>query len=207
MQARGDGRAVLRKAWDRFEGRSRHGPGAFAFTLVDLRSWLHVLRIVHYYNYSHVRPRARAAIGDGARIAPNVSFRNGERIRIGPHAHVGAHCSLWAGDATGHITLGEYALLGPEVFITASNYRIEAGTPVMEQPKTESDVVIGRDVWLGARVIVVAGVEIGDGCVVGAGSVVTKSLPPGVIAAGNPARIIGERSATPVTSGDGLAVP
>jgi acetyltransferase-like isoleucine patch superfamily enzyme len=84
-------------------------------------------------------------------------------------------------------------LLGPEVFITASNYQIKPGTPVMNQPKLERDVVIGDDVWLGARVVVVAGVEIGDGCIIGASSVVTRSIPAGSIAVGNPARIVGQR--------------
>jgi acetyltransferase-like isoleucine patch superfamily enzyme len=54
-------------------------------------------------------------------------------------------------------------------------------------------VVIGDDVWLGARVMVVAGVEIGDGCIIGASSVVTRSIPAGSIAVGNPARIVGQR--------------
>ena len=84
-------------------------------------------------------------------------------------------------------------MLGPEVFITASNYQIEPGTPVMDQPKLECDVVIGDDVWLGARVMVVPGVEIGDGCIVGASSVVTRSIPAGSIAVGNPARIVGQQ--------------
>jgi acetyltransferase-like isoleucine patch superfamily enzyme len=109
---------------------------------------------------------------------------------------VGAQCSIWAGDSVGRIRLGRHALLGPEVFITASNYQIRPGTPVMNQPKVEKDVLIGDDVWLGARVVVVAGVEIGEGSIVGASSVVTKSLPAGSIAAGNPAKIIGQRSET-----------
>ena len=63
----------------------------------------------------------------------------------------------------------------------------------MNQPKLERDVVIGDDVWLGARVMVVAGVEIGDGCIIGASSVVTRSIPAGSIAVGHPARIVGQR--------------
>jgi acetyltransferase-like isoleucine patch superfamily enzyme len=151
------------------------------------------LRIVHYYNYSHVRPRRLADIGPGVRMAPNVSLANGERIKIGAFSHIGAHCSIWAGDSVGRVTLGRHVLLGPEVFITASNYETEPGTPVMDQPKVERDVVVGDDGWLGARVMVVAGVEIGDGCIIGASSVVTRSLPAGSIAVGNPARIIGQR--------------
>ena len=161
---------------------------------VDPRAWLHLVRLVHFYNYSHVSEVRRARLGPGVRMAPNVSLRSGERIEIGARAHVGAYCSLWAGGTSGRIILGEDALLGPEVYITASNYGTARGEVVMNQPREEADVVIGRDVWLGARVIVLPGVTVGDGCVVGAGSVVTRSLPPNAIAVGAPARIVGERS-------------
>jgi acetyltransferase-like isoleucine patch superfamily enzyme len=165
----------------------------FGLSLLDPRPWFHLFRLVHYYNYNHVRPRRLADIGPGVRMSPTVSLRNGERIKIGAYSHIGANCSIWAGDSVGRITLGRHALLGPEVFITASNYQTAPGTPVMDQPKLERDVVIGDDVWLGARVMVVAGVEIGDGCIVGASSVVTRSIPAGSIAVGNPARVVGQR--------------
>lgn len=162
----------------------------FLRSLIDPRSYLHWLRLLHYWNYAHVTPRRRARIGPGVAMAPNVSLRNGERIEIGARAHIGEGCALWAGDSSGRIVIGEEALFGPQVFLTASDYRYEPDTPVMRQPRIEGDVVIGRDVWLGARVIVLAGVTVGDGCVVAAGSVVTRSLPPGAVAAGAPARIV-----------------
>ena len=65
--------------------------------------------------------------------------------------------------------------------------------PVMDQPKRERDITIGRNTWIGARVIVVAGVSIGDGCIVGAGSVVTQSIPPDSVAVGVPARVVKKR--------------
>jgi acetyltransferase-like isoleucine patch superfamily enzyme len=162
-------------------------------SVLDPRPWLHVLRLVHYYNYAHVSQVRRARIGPGVAMAPNVSLRAGERVEIGARSHLGERCALWAGDSSGRIVLGEDALLGPDVYITASNYRTRAGEVIMGQPREEADVRIGRDVWLGARAIVLPGVTIGDGCVVGAGSVVTRSLPPGAIAVGAPARIVGER--------------
>jgi acetyltransferase-like isoleucine patch superfamily enzyme len=165
--------------------REKHRALGFGVSLLDPRAWFQLLRLVHYYNYSHVTP--------GVRMAPNVSLANGERIKIGAYSHIGARCSIWAGDSVGRITLGRHALLGPEVFITASNHQTEPGTPVMDQPKVERDVVIGDDVWLGARVMVVAGVEIGDGCIIGASSVVTGAIPAGSIAVGNPARVVGHR--------------
>lgn len=166
----------------------------------DPRSYLHVFRLIHYYGYSHVRPRLRLQAGRGTGIAPNVSLRNGERIRIGKGSHVGERSFLWAGDATGRIDIGDHVSLAPGVFITASDYQFVAGVPFAEQPKRERDVRIGDDVWLGAGVVVTAGVFIGNGCIIGAGAVVTKDIPAGSIAAGVPARVIGVRSA-PSASG------
>ena len=72
-------------------------------------------------------------------MAPNVSMMNAERIRSA-YSHIGARCSLWAGKSVGRIALGHHALLGPEVFITAANYRLDPGTPIMDQPMDERDV-------------------------------------------------------------------
>lgn len=161
---------------------------------LDPRSYLHVFRLIHYYGYSHVRPRARMTMGEGSAMAPNVSLRNGERISIGRGCHVGERCFLWAGDSTGRIEIGDHVSLAPGVFITASDYRFERGRPFREQPKDEKDIKIGNDVWLGASVVVTAGVTIGDGCIVGAGAVVTRDLPENSIAVGVPAKIVRERA-------------
>lgn len=159
----------------------------------DPRSYFHLFRLIHYYGYSHVRPRRRLQAGEGTGIAPNVSFRNGERIRMGRGCHIGECCFLWAGDTTGRIEIGNHVSLAPGVFITASDYRFVVGRSFREQPKRELDVRLGNDVWLGAGVVVTAGVTVGDGCIVGAGAVVTRDLPSGCIAAGVPARVIGQR--------------
>jgi acetyltransferase-like isoleucine patch superfamily enzyme len=165
----------------------------FFASLFDPRSYLHGLRMLHYFSYSHVRERGRMRVGHGTGLAPNVSLRNGARITIGEHSHIGERCYLWAGDSTGRIVIGSRVSLAPEVFITASDYRFVAGRPFRSQPKRERDVVIGDDVWLGARVVVTAGVTIGDGCIVGAGAVVTRDLPSGSIAVGIPARVVSQR--------------
>lgn len=162
-------------------------------SIVDPRTYLHALRLLHYYGYSHVRPRRKLNLGEGVRMAPNVSIVNGERIAIGAHSRIGAHCYLWAGDTTGRITIGDGCLFAPEVFLTASNYGLDPGVHFRAQPRDEQDVVIGNEVWLGARVFVGPGVTIGDGCVVAAGAVVTGSLPPNSIAAGVPARVVRTR--------------
>lgn len=156
-------------------------------------TWVHPFRLLHFYGYSHVLPRRKLTLGQGATIAPNVSLRNGERISIGAGSKIGERASLWAGDGSGRITIGRNCRFGPEVFVTASDYGLLPDREIAYQERDEKDVVIGDDVWLGARAFVAAGVTIGDGCVVSAGSVVTKSLPAGSVAVGVPARIVRRR--------------
>jgi len=162
-------------------------------SFLDPWTWLHLVRLVNHASYDHARPRRRIRRGDDVRISPTASFRNGERISLGSRCHVGDRCSLWAGDTSGRILVGEDALLGPGVFVTASNYVVPRGQPVIGQPHDEHDVRIGARTWLGANVVVLPGVDIGDGCVVGAGSVVSRSLPAEVVAVGVPARVVRER--------------
>jgi acetyltransferase-like isoleucine patch superfamily enzyme len=178
--------------------------GRVAATVFDPGTYLHPLRLLHFYGYSHVRPRRKVTLGVGATIAPNVSIRNGERIAIGAGTKVGERAYLWGGDDSGEIRIGEQCRIGPEVFITASDYGLLPDQPIALQERNERDVTIGNDVWLGARVFVGAGVTLGDGCVVSAGSVITRSLPPGSIAVGVPARIVRRREDYASTAaGDG----
>jgi acetyltransferase-like isoleucine patch superfamily enzyme len=153
--------------------------------------------LVNFYAYAHVEERRLLTAGPGLRMSPSVSLRNGERITIGRGVHIGERSCLWAGNQGGRISLGDKALLGPEVYITASNYGTAWGTPVMDQPTVEADVIIGDDVWLGVRATVVAGVTIGSGAIVAAGAVVTKDVPSGAIVGGVPARLIGWREGFP----------
>ncbi len=162
-------------------------------TLFNFKTYLHLFRILHYYNYSHVGPVSKIKLGSGSSLAPNVSLRNGERIEIGDDCHIGERAYLWAGDKTGRIIIGNNVSLAPEVYITASDYRFEKGKPFRYQRKNERNVRIGNDVWLGVRVVVTAGVTIGNGCIIGAGAVVTKSIEANSIAAGVPAKVLKQR--------------
>ncbi len=178
------------------ERRNRSGAaralGVLA-SVLDPRLWIHPFRLLHYYNYSHVAQRRRLTCGAKVWIAPNVSFRNGERITLGDRVQIGERCGLWAGDISGRIIVGAHSTFGPDCYLTASDYGTAAEARVVDQPKRERDVVIGEEVWLGTRVIVTAGVTIGRGCIVGAGSVVTRDLPEMAIAVGVPARVVGMR--------------
>jgi len=86
---------------------------------------------------------------------------------------------------TTEVTIGDNALIGDETVILDNDYHGVPGAQTKSAP-----VRIEPNVWLGTRVIVLRGVTIGEGSVVGAGSVVTRSLPPRSFAAGVPARVV-----------------
>lgn len=163
--------------------------GAF----LDPRAWAHGAKLLNYYNYSHVAPLRRLERGPGCAISPNAAFSNPERIRLGARVSLGARCTLWAGHAHGRIEIGDDVLFGPDVLVTAANYRFDDGHPVTAQAMDEADVTIGADAWLGAKVTVLPGARIGAGAIIGAGAVVRGEIPAMAIAVGLPARVVGHR--------------
>ena len=89
------------------------------------------------------------------------------------------------------VTIGHRCLFGPNVQIYAATHPTDTATRAsgLEYGKP---ITIGNDVWVGGNVVICPGVTIGDRSVIGAGSVVTKNIPAGVVAAGNPCRVIRE---------------
>lgn len=87
------------------------------------------------------------------------------------------------------IVVGEDTIIGAEAMIMDTDFHVRAadGTWVVADPGHAEPIRIGRGVFIGARAIVLKGVTIGDGAVIGAGAVVTRDVPPGALAAGNPA--------------------
>lgn len=132
-----------------------------------------------------------AECGTGVNVHRGASFGSGRNVRAGNHANLGLNVLI---NGRGGVFLGEHVLMGPDIIIyTGTHTFADPNTPIQRQPMQYAPVKIGRDVWLGARVIVLPGVTVGDGCVVGANSVVTNDLPPYTIAAGSPARVIKQR--------------
>lgn len=91
----------------------------------------------------------------------------------------------------GRITIGDDVQIGPNVQLLTATHPLEAG-PRRDKWEGSAPIAIGDNVWLGGGVIVCPGVTIGPDTVVGAGSVVTKDLPAGVLALGSPARVVRE---------------
>ena len=88
-----------------------------------------------------------------------------------------------------HIYIGEHTMIGPNCVLATANHLI---LPELREKAYQYNlpIRIGRNCWLGAGVIVVPGVTIGDNTVIGAGSVVTKDIPANVVAVGNPCHVL-----------------
>ncbi len=159
-----------------------------------------MMRLDRLYDFNHTRPTEMdkreamlkemfAEIGEGCYIEPPFHANH-----AGYHVHFGdyVYCNFGVTmvDDT-HIYVGDYTMLGPNVVIAT------AGHPILPELREKvyqynMPVHIGRNCWLGAGVIVLPGITIGDNVVVGAGSVVTKDIPSNVIAVGNPCHVLRE---------------
>lgn len=126
------------------------------------------------------------ALGAEAWIEPPFYCDYGTQIRLGPSVFVNFGAVFLDCAA---ITIGEKAQLGPNVQLLAADHPRDAAARAAG-PELARPVTIGARAWLGGGVIVCPGVSIGADTVVGAGSVVTRDLPSGVVAAGNPCRVI-----------------
>ena len=152
------------------------------------------------YDYNQTRPSEQekrtnllkemfAEIGENCYIEPPFHANFG-----GHHCHFGknvyANYNLTAVDDT-HIYVGDNTMIAPNVILASAAHPLDPEER-RKGYQYNQPVHIGKNCWLGAGVIVVPGVSIGDDTVIGAGSVVTKDIPSGVVAVGNPCRVIKE---------------
>jgi maltose O-acetyltransferase len=138
--------------------------------------------------------RIFSACGEGVIVKQHAYFGDGHTLRVGNRAQIGMNSRI-----DQEVSIGDDVVMGPDVVIMTVGHEYKSvDIPVNQQGATvRKPVSIGRDVWIGTRVIILPGVHIGDGCVIGAGSVVTKSLPPMSVAVGIPAKVIRKRGERP----------
>lgn len=124
--------------------------------------------------------------GHDIKVSRNVRFGSGKNVVIGSYSGLNVGC--WIGNDT---IIGNDVMFGPEVSILSGGHNFErTDIPMREQGATpRKPVVIGDDVWIGTRVIILPGIQIGSHSIIGAGSVVTKDVPEYAVVAGNPATI------------------
>lgn len=107
-------------------------------------------------------------------------------VIIGDHTRIGLHNTI-----IGPVTVGSHVNLAQGITITALNHNFENPEQrIDEQGVSTKDVVIGDDVWVGTNAVILPGVTIGEHCVIAAGAVVTKDVPPHSLVAGVPAKVI-----------------
>lgn len=138
---------------------------------------------------SYVAGKLFKQAGKNINIEKGANFGIGNDIEIGDNSGIGVDCFI-----RGPLKIGIDVMMGPEVQILTTNHRIErTDIPISKQGNIVKPVRIGNDVWIGTRVIILPGVDIGDGSVIGAGSVVTKNIEPYSIVGGVPAKLIRKR--------------
>jgi maltose O-acetyltransferase len=93
-------------------------------------------------------------------------------------------------DSCGSVEIGDHNMFGPDVYIADSNHQFGLELTLGEESMDRGKVIIGNRCWIGAKVVILKGARLGDGCVVAAGAVVTRSVEPGQVVAGVPARPI-----------------
>ena len=132
-------------------------------------------------------PKLFAEVGENCYIeSPYFANWGGHHVHLGKNVYINSGLKLV--DDT-HIYIGDNTMLGPNVVLATAGHPID---PVLREKQLQYNlpVRIGRNCWLGAGVIVMPGVTIGDNAVVAAGSVVIRDVPADTLVAGNPARII-----------------
>lgn len=151
------------------------------------------------YDFNHARPsqagemlallgQLLGAVGEGCWIEPPLYVNWGSRITLGDHVY--ANTGLTVIDDT-FVTIGSHVMLGPRVTISAASHPVD---PELRRQAYQYDlpVVLEENVWVGAGATILPGVTIGKNSVIGAGSVVDRDIPPDVVAAGVPCRVLRE---------------
>ncbi len=155
------------------------------------------------------------SIGNGTFIPGPVQIRGNDngRIIVGENCSIDSYARLFAANdavltleegvavgpfniinAFADCTIGRFSMLGPYVNINCADHGMEmCGEYMRFQPGEYGPVVVGEDCWICSHAVILRGVSIGKGAVVAAGAVVTEDIPPYAIAAGVPARVIGDR--------------
>lgn len=149
------------------------------------------------YDYNHCRPSDTtrqlkllhalfASVGENVAITAPFHCEYGFNVHIGHNVHIDTNLTLFDG---ARIDIGNNVFIASNVGLYASDHPMDAERR-NQGMKHASPITIGDNTWIGASTSILPGITIGEGCVIGSGSVVTHDIPPGVVAFGNPCRIV-----------------
>lgn len=138
-----------------------------------------------------VARNARTHFGGGCIFDEGFTLENRGVIDVGGHTVFGHHCTIAADES---IVIGRRCLIGELVSIRDHDHSFSSSTiPIIDQGRETSPIVIGDNVWIGAKATITTGVSIGSNTVIGAHAVVTGDVPANSVAVGIPARVIRDR--------------
>jgi acetyltransferase-like isoleucine patch superfamily enzyme len=135
------------------------------------------------------------SLKEGVHLYSDIIIETGMRgtVTIEEGTHIQPRCSISA--YKGSIKIGKRVEIAPNCAFYPYNHAIDPGELIRNQPiVSKGDIIIEDDVWLGFGSVILQNVCLGQGCVIGAGSIVTKDIPSNAIAVGNPAKIVGHRN-------------
>ena len=138
---------------------------------------------IHIGPGTEIQEHSRITLSDN--LQPEAALEIGSRVFIGQSTHL---------SVMHRMSLGDDTMVGAHCYLLTNQHQFETrDVPIRDQGFECSPLTIGRDVWIGANVVVMPGIHIGDGAIIGAGSVVTKSIGAYEIWGGVPAKKIGIR--------------
>jgi len=125
--------------------------------------------------------------GNNVNVEYLASFGSGRLLEIDDNSGIGVNCIV-----PHNIVIGKNVMMGPDVIILSHHHKFDRTDIPMILQGIDGDLVniVEDDVWIGTRAIIMPGIKICKGAIIGAGSIVTKDVPPFAIVAGNPAKII-----------------
>jgi len=136
--------------------------------------------IVRLFKRSEIRVcrGGKLSVGKGVSIRENclITVRKGAKVKLGNKSSFNRDCKLVCHEC---IEIGDNTIFGPNVIIYDHDHIYEAETGVKRKEYKSSEVIIGKNCWIGANTVILRGTHIGDNCVVGAGSVVKGDYPAG----------------------------
>lgn len=157
-----------------------------------------ILKALNYLNRLQRRKKINTLkkqikeCGDNVILDDSLDIAFPERLIIKDYVYIGPNVFI---NALGEVLIGRGTIIGPNVFIHSANHNFsDASYLPYDQYHDFKEVIISENVWIGANVSVVPGVNIGEGAIIAMGSVVTKNVPALAIVGGNPAGVISYRN-------------
>jgi acetyltransferase-like isoleucine patch superfamily enzyme len=154
---------------------------------VKLQGYVGLADIEITRNFSDIELEAHCSLDKGVVLLSSGLPSGHPKIYVGTGTYINRNTFL---DASLSLRIGRHCAIGPGCYLTDHDHGYQVGLAPLEQPLVSKPTEICDRVWLGANVVVLKGVTIGENAIVGAGSVVTKDIPARTVSVGVPSRII-----------------